>query len=168
MKQSRKVVNWVAVIIFLVRVHAAQAVQFEPKGKALAGILGSTKVKTKKFKQGKEQVEVFFTKEGALGDTIAVVQKGLYPPNCTHTWAIGVDSKTAKVKSIRVLEMSCPHAFPCQKESYLEQYLGKGPADAKKLQSDITTIAKATGTSNLTTDAVKRSIELVNAIKGKL
>ena len=170
MKKSRKVANWLAVIVFLIQVHSAQAVQFEPKGKALVGILGTTKVSTKKIAQGGKQFEVFFTKgaNGAVGDTIAVVEPGLYPPNCTHTWAVGVDSKSGKVKAIKVIEMSCPHAFPCQKESYLEQYIGKGPADVAKLDSDISTIAKATGTSNLTTEAVKHAIQLVTAAKGKL
>ena len=169
MRRPEKLIYWIAAIVFIVRANNLSAGEFEKKGKALSSLLGTTKVKVKKVPRGKQQVEVYFTKEGnALGGKIAVIEEGLYPPNCTHTWAIGIDTKSGKVNAIRVLEMQCPHAFPCQKASYLEQYIGKGPADVATLDKDIQTIAKATATANLTTDAVKRAIQTVNQIKGTL
>lgn len=149
--------------------QVASATQFEPLGKALSTLLESTKPFTKKFKRGAEEVVLFYTKDDAGKlKKIAVIEKGVYEPNCTHTWAVGIDAETGKVDQVRVVEMSCPHAFPTQKEGYLSQYKGKGPADVKKLDDDIKTIAKATGSSKLATNAVKKSIQLVSTVKGKL
>jgi len=148
----------------------AQAVQFEAAGTALSGILGTIKPFSKKLKNsaGKD-VTVYYTKDAAGKPALAaVVENGLYPPNCTHTWAIGMDAKSAQVKSIRVIEMSCQHAFPTRAASYLDQYTGKGPADLKKLSDDVHVISKATGSSQLTTDAVKRSVEFLHSQKGNL
>ena len=99
---------------------------------------------------------------------MAFIQKGIYEPNCTHTWAIGIDPKTGKVTQVRVIEMSCPHAFPTKADSFLDQFKGKGPADAATLDSSIATIAKATGSCKLATDAVKRSIVDFNQVKGQI
>jgi hypothetical protein len=141
----------------------AQATEFQPVGKALQTVLGSSKVFKKNFGAGND---VFYTKDGAGKPLkLAFVEHGTYPPNCTHTWVIGVDAATDKVSHIEVVEMGCPHAFPTRTASYLDQYTGKGPADAKTLVTQIDTIAKATGSCNLTSDAVARSI--TNAVKHK-
>jgi hypothetical protein len=56
--------------------------------------------------------------------------------------------------------MSCPHAYPTREQSFLSQFIGKGPKDAPTLKKKVDTVAKATGSSDLTTDAVVRSIEV--------
>lgn len=98
----------------------------------------------------------------------AVVQKGLYEPNCTHTWVIGLDAASSSVDKIEVVEMACPHAFPTKQASFLDQYKGKGPADVASLKGDIHTIAKATWSCNLTTTAVVTSINAASSLKGKI
>jgi hypothetical protein len=79
-----------------------------------------------------------------------------------------VDPSTQKIQQIRVVEMSCPHAHPARAHSFLDQFTGKGPADLKKLDQSISTIAKATGSCELTIDAVKTSIQVAQSLKGKL
>lgn len=152
-------------LAFWAQIELAGAVDFEPMNKALVNLLGTTKVVKKTV--GKS--EAYYVK-GAKGipSKIAFIERGVYEPNCTHTWAIGLDPKSGAVTEIRVIEMSCPHAFPTRAASFLDQYKGKGPADAAKLSADIKTIAKATGSSNLTTDAVKRTVTAYKGLKGKL
>ena len=138
----------------------AHAVEFEPLNKALLAALGTPKVQKKSF--GPSQV--FYSKNSAgKADKIAVVEKGIYEPNCSHTWVIALDSKTVKVTEIRVVEMSCQHAFPTKAASFLGQYQGVGPAETVTLSKKIKTIAKATGSSDLTTQAVVRAITTVKS-----
>jgi thiamine biosynthesis lipoprotein len=137
-------------------IESARAVVIEPLGKAVGTILGTTKAQQKTLKgTDGENVTVLYSKENHRA---AFVQKGLYKPDCTHTWAVGIDMSTGAVTEVRVVEMACPHAYPTKSASFLDQFKGKGPADVATLDSDIHTIAKATGTSVLATDAVKRSI----------
>ncbi len=163
LKQNASIILSTAMV--LMHLEQAVAVEIEPQGKALAAVLGSTKVSAKSVGDTK----FFFTK-GANGKPtrVAVIEKGIYQPNCTHTWAIGLDGRTGAVTEVRVVEMSCPHAFPAKAASYLEQYKGKGPADVAKLDSQIQTIAKATGSCRLTTDAVNRAITHYAKAKGQL
>jgi thiamine biosynthesis lipoprotein len=156
--KTMKKQKWLIVLLLIVFIERANATQFEPLGAAIAGILGS-----KKGVQKKEinDATLYYLKSGAKVSAIAVVQKRVYKPNCTHTWVIGLNPVTAQVGEIKVVEMSCPHAFPTKEESYLSQYKGKGPADLATLDSKIDTIAKATGSCKLTTDAIKSSITLV-------
>lgn len=158
----------VAALVWIA-VNSASAAQIEPVGKAIATLLGTTKAVRKSLNDGKSSVDVFYSK-GPDGKPAkaAVVEKGVYQPDCTHTWAIGVDPKTATVTEVRPIEMSCPHAFPTKSASFLDQYKGKGPADVATLDSQVHIIAKATGTSNLATDAVKRAITVIQQNKGKL
>ncbi len=141
----------------------AVGVEIEAKGKALKALLGTPQVKRKQVKIGPAEREVFYTADKSR---IAVVESGLYPPNCTHTWAIGIAKD--KISEIRVLEMSCPHAFPTKAASFLDQYRGKGPAQAAKLKGDIHTIAKATGSADLLTDAVLRVLTALPTVKSAL
>ncbi|MGE0616351.1 MAG: hypothetical protein AB7P04_11990 [Bacteriovoracia bacterium] len=140
----------------------ADASEFEKKSTALMKVLG-----TKQAFPVPGAKDAFYSKD-AKGKVKAygVVESGIYPPNCTHTWVIGMDAG-ARVKDIRVLEMSCPHAFPAKQASFLAQYKGKGPADYEKLKGSVETIAKATGSCDLTTDAVKRAIKNVVAATRK-
>lgn len=151
-------------------IESAHAVQIEPLGKAIAAALGTTKAfKNSMNLDGKTATSFYYSKDSrGAPEALAFIEKGIYPPNCTHTWVVGVEAKTQKVKEVRVVEMSCPHAFPTKSSSFLAQYKGKGPADAAKLHDEIDTIAKATGSSKLATDAVKRSIEAaVKVAKGQ-
>lgn len=141
---------------------SAYAGEFEKMGTAVERALGTKKAKKKSMKIDGKDAVVFYT-EGA--QKIAVVQKGIYEPDCSHTWVVGIDGKSLKVDQIRVVEMSCPHAFPTNKASFLDQYKGRGPASVKTLKDEITTIAKATGSSNLTTEAVVISLKAANALK---
>ena len=80
---------------------------------------------------------------------------------------MGVD-KEGKVTEVRAQEMQCPHAFPAKAASFLDQYKGLGPADVESLKGKVNTIAKATGSCDLATDAVKASITKFQEIKGQL
>lgn len=141
------------------------AIEIEKQASALANALGAKKgIKKKSISlssanldraiASSDSADVYAVKEGTTVKKIAVVQKRIYEPNCSHTWVIGIQPKTLKVEQVRVVEMSCPHAFPCKESSFLGQYEGVGPTELKKLKGKIDTVAKATGTSHLTTDAV--------------
>ena len=156
----------IAVLMLFIWIETARAVEFEKLNAAIAKVLGTTKAMKKTANVGGKPADVYYPKTG--GKMLAVIQKRIYEPNCTHTWVIGVDGATAQVKQIRVVEMSCPHAHPARANSFLEQFTGKGPADLAKLDKDISTIAKATGSCELTTDAVKTSIQAAQSLKGKI
>lgn len=158
-------------IITLIALYVEKGVggEFEKQATALAKALSATKgikkksvsiasAKLDRAVASTDSVDVYAVKEGDSVERIAVVQKRIYEPNCTHTWVIGISPKKLKVDTIRVVEMSCPHAFPCKEKSFLEQYYGTGPADLKKLRGKVNTIAKATATSDFTTDAVVTAV----------
>lgn len=138
-------------------VENAFAVELESMGKAVSGILGTSKAKTKQVNDSVDTVPVFFTSTGKP-DKYVFVEKGIYPPSCTHTWVIGISAATGKVTEVRVNEMSCPHAFPTRTASFLDQFKGKGPADVATLEAKVNIVAKATGSSKLAATAVKRAI----------
>jgi hypothetical protein len=149
----------------LASVLPAQAQEFQSLGNAIKTILGNAG--SGAFKKNLGGKDVFYSKNAqGKAARLAFVEKGVYKPNCTHTWVVGVDPATDKVTGIEVVEMSCPHAFPTREKSYLDQYVGKGPAEAKTLIKQIDTIAKATGSCNLTTEAVVRSITAAEKAKG--
>jgi len=112
---------------------------------------------------------VFYAK-GADGKAtrLAFVQEGIYKPSCTHTWIVGVDVASGSVTEVRPVEMSCPHAFPTKEDSFLGQFKGKAIADASKLDGDISVVAKATGSSKLAIDAVKKSLKTAKELQGQL
>ena len=147
----------------------AFATEFESLGQAVATSLGTKKAFKKSFAFEGKPLDVFYAKDAAGKPTkYAFVQKRIYDPNCTHTWVVGIDAGTGKVSGIRVVEMSCPHAYPTKTESFLGQFTGKSFADAAKLKGDITPIAKATGSANLAIDAVRASLVAASKLKGKL
>lgn len=156
-------------LALIVTIEKTQAVEFEPLGKAVATALGTTKAFKKTVKGASGSVDVFYSKNSSGAPQMyAFIEKGVYEPNCTHTWVVGVDAKTAKVSQVRVVEMSCPHAHPTKAANFLDQFKGKGPADVSKLSGQIISISKATGSCNLTTDAVKRSITTASKLAGKI
>ena len=161
-----KIRHLVIILVISLMVERADAAQFEKLGSALANALKTKKVFQKSFQtdDGKRGKVFYSKKKSGEPKRFAFVEKGLYNPGaCTHTWVIALDADSQRVEQVRVVEMSCQHAFPTRKASYLKQYRGKGPADVKELKDDISTIAKATGSSDLTTDAVKRAI--LHAVK---
>ncbi len=148
---------------------SAYATEFEPLGKSVAAALGTKAAFKKSFAFEGKPLDVFYAKDGAGKATkLAFVQKAVWEPNCSHTWIVGVDMASGKVSEVRVVEMSCPHAFPTKTESFLGQYKGKGLTDAGKLKGDIAPVAKATGSANLATEAVRKSIVAASKLKGKI
>lgn len=161
--------KWISVIALILWIESTAVAAFWPLGKALQKVLGTTKAAKSDVQLGKETVEVYFsTDPKSKSPYVGVVAKGLYPPNCTHTWVIAVDKKKATVGGIYVVEMSCPHAHPTNSPSFLVQYKGVGPAQLATLDKKIVTVAKATGSSELTTEAVKQAVTVVKKMKGKL
>lgn len=159
------------VIALMAIVERADAAEFEKLGSAIANALDSKQVFQKKFKNDKGQEVTAFYAKGTSGNPsrIAFVEKGLYNPGaCTHTWVVGLDANSQKVEDVRVVEMSCTHAHPTKAASYTSQYKGKGPANVKKLKDEIKTIAKATGSSDLMTEAVERSIGNAMQVRSQL
>ncbi len=146
-----------------------QAVEFEPMGKAIEKLLGTPKAFTKELKHSQKGVKFFYSKgSDGKAEKVVFIENGLYPPNCTHTWAVGLDGKKGTVLGVRPIEMSCPHAFPTKEEGYINKYKGKTPADAAKLRDQITYVAKATASCYLMSDAVKRSlVTFTQQVKGK-
>lgn len=154
--------------LLVFQLSTARGQEFEKKGSAISKALGGTKqAYPKKVKVDGADITAYVNADPKKGkpSKIAVVQEALYAPDCTHTWVIGLDG-SAKVEQIRVVEMKCHHAFPTNKPSFLDQFKGKGPAEVDSLKDSVTTIAKATGTCNLTTDAVIKSIKIAQAVLG--
>lgn len=158
----------VVVLLLGFYVDRGCAVQIESLASAIKRILGPIKTAAKKpLTHGTEKFDVYYDK--ASKNRFAVVQKRIYQTgNCTHTWVIGIDAQTSSVTEVRMVEYSCPHAKPAAKQSYFDQYRGKGPADVQTLKTDIASIAKATGSCELTTDAVITAIESVDKLKKTL
>lgn len=153
--------------ILVILQRSAWAVVFEPVEQAIPAILQSKSV-FPIVMQGKPRpdLKVFYSKDKKGVQRFVVLEDRIYETGkCTHQWAIGIHPKTQAVTEIRVIEMKCQHAFPCEKKNYLKQYVGVGPKDLKTLKSKIQTIAKATGTSDLTTDAVISAVEKVQKYK---
>lgn len=169
MKKHIKLTSLVVAGITWLSVENVRAVEIEPAGKAVQALLGTPKAFQKQLKGPDGNVVTFYSKNAAgKADKIVFIQKGIYQPDCTHTWAVGLDVATNKVTSVRVIEMGCPHAYPTKSASFMDQFKGKGPADVAKLDSEIQTVAKATGTSQLATQAVKKSITTLAKYKGQL
>lgn len=156
------------IAILVVHLERATAVEFEKLGAAVAKALKTTKAFKTNTNVSGEDTTVFYSKGGnGKADRFAVVQTGIYKPNCTHTWVVGINN-AHKVEDVRVVEMSCTHAHPTRKPSFLAQFKGKGPASVRELASGVSVVAKATGSSELTRDAVVKAIQAVQNLKGKI
>jgi hypothetical protein len=167
--EMKKVRCSIITLALFAQIESAKAVEFEKLGSAVANALGTSKAyKTRATVEGRN-IEIFYSKDGkGKAQRFAVVQKGVYEPNCTHTWVIGLNAANSRVEQIRTLEMSCPHAFPTRQASFMDQYKGKGPADIGTLKGSVHVVAKATGSSELTTKAVITAIKAVDSLKGKM
>ena len=130
--------------------------------------VGDAEAFPKKAEINGKSESAYYSKDAAgKPSQVVFVEKGLYPPNCTHTWVVALDAQSGNVKEVRPVEFSCPHALPTKTASFLDQFKGKGPADAAKLEAEVTTIAKATGTSVLAAKAVQHSIVTYQKMKGQ-
>lgn len=164
---TRPRTSMLTALLFILLLEQAMAVQFQPKGKAIADVLGTKDAFQKKVTVDGKELTAFYSKDSAgKAAKFAFVQEGLYPPNCTHTWIVGVENGSGKVTEVRPVEMSCPHAFPTKEVSFLSQFKGKAIADADKLDKSIDSVAKATGSSKLTIEAVKLSLKGAKELKG--
>lgn len=164
-------------VFFLWWSLSAGAAQFEKQSVALKKLLGPGQIlkKTVALKDseldrkiaGSFHHELYYARRDGSATAMAIVEKRIYEPNCSHTWVVGINPKSFAVTEVRVVEMSCPHAFPCKENSFLDQYKGVGPAQLEKLRGQVDTIAKATGTSQLTTDVVVTAVKVAQAAKVK-
>lgn len=175
-RETRRRVAAAAALLLWASVESARAVEIEPMGKALKALLRTPNVNKKSVAlksdesgvQFLQSADLYYAKAGAKVASAAMIVRGIYKPDCTHTWAVGLNPASGKVTEVRVIEMSCQHAFPTKSASFLSQFKGKGPAEAAKLRDQVTTIAKATGSSTLLTDAVRESITAFQKMKGSL
>lgn len=173
---SHKAILTAAVLLGELTRLSAYATEFEPLGKAVAAALGTKQAFKKSFAFEGKPLDVFYAKgDGrspasatSTATKYAFVQKGIYEPNCTHTWVVGIDAVSLKVTEVRTVEMACPHAYPTKSETFVGQFKGKGIADADKLKKEIAPIAKATGSSDLMVEAVRRSLVAASKLKGKI
>ncbi len=155
-----------AILFLIFSIELSFAAEFMKLGAAIKSVIKTDKAQMTSVTVDGEKADVFTAKSDAA-KFVAVKQGGIYPPNCTHTWIVGLGKKDCKVSQIQVVEMSCPHAFPTRKSTFLDQYKGKGPAQIKSIDSGVVTVAKATGSSELTTKAVEKAIKACEKVKGK-
>ena len=151
-----------AIIGIWTTLEASWGGEIEPLKSALISMLGKVQVQH----VGKDGADYWFQK-GGHAPRVVFIEKNVYPPNCSHTWAVGIDTKTGKVASVHPLEMGCPHGYPAKSTTFLSQFQGKSISDVKSLDS-IDTIAKATGTCKLAAKAVQSSITKYQKVKGKI
>lgn len=137
----------------------AQARQIAPLLKTVADVLGTSKASKKVL----GATTVFYSKDKDKASKIAVIAHATWGGRCTHEWVIGIDYPTNKVTKVAVTELSCPHADPINESGFLDQFKGKGPVEIKGVKriSQINTVAKATGSSDLTNEEVVKAIALV-------
>jgi hypothetical protein len=133
-------------------------------GKSIMAMIG-TKDATKKTFPG--TTAIYDKKANGKPKVVAFVEKNTWQTTCAHTWIVGIGAD-GKVTQVVAQEQQCPHAKPAAAASFLEQYKGKGPADTAKLKDNVTTIAKATGSCELATEAVVHAITTYQKVKGTL
>ncbi len=160
MKAKRAACNAIAVVAIWAQIERAHATEIESLASVLKSFLGRVKVQ-----HGKDGD--YWYPVGKKATRVVFIEKNIYPPNCTHTWAIGINTKDGKVAAVKPIEMSCPHGLPAKSKSFLSQFEGKSMATIKSLDS-IDTLAKATGTCKLAGEAVKKAITGFQNVKGKI
>lgn len=157
---KRSACTVISIVAVWALIERGQATEVESLPSVLKYFLG--KVKVQHGKDGDYWYPV-----GKKASRVVFIEKNVYPPNCTHTWAIGINTKDGKVAAVKPVEMSCPHGLPAKSKTFLSQFEGKNMASIKTLDS-IDTIAKATGTCKLAGDAVKKAITEFQKVKGKI
>ncbi len=166
---KKTVARQILAITFCLSLGKVDAAEFEQLGKAVAKVLGTTQAYRTTIDNAGKTTEIFYSKnKKGKAAKLAVVEKGVYEPDCTHTWVVGVDAAKTTVTDVRVVEMSCPHAFPTREPSFLGQYKGKGKKSVKGLEKEVDIVAKATGSSELATKAVRSAIITAIKLKGRI
>lgn len=153
-----------------VQIASAASCGFQKQGPALIGMLGTPKVSVKKVAQDQGATSEVYYAKGPNGKAskVAVVEKGMWEPGCSHTWAIGIDPGTGKVTEIKQIEMSCPHAHEICVSWFQDQFIGKGVAEMSKLEGSVKTVAKATGSSKIEATAVRRAVNAFQKLRGQI
>jgi thiamine biosynthesis lipoprotein len=143
----------------------AHAVDLVPMGKALMKYTGSPKAMSKKV----DGATAVYAKDaqGKVKFPVAFIEKNVWNAQCDHTWIVAINPD-GKVAEVVAQNQQCPHAKPSAANSFLDRYKGKGPADVQKLKGEIDTIAKATGSCNLATDAVIHAVNSFQKIRSQL
>jgi hypothetical protein len=163
-KAGKGLYSALAIISLWTVIERASAGEIEPLKTALISMLGKVQVQH----EGGDGMDYWKPKAGkGKAGRVVFIERNIYPPNCTHTWAVGIDAKTGRVVGVHPLEMGCPHGYPAKSKDFLSQFQGKGFSDIRTLDN-IDTIAKATGTCKLAAGAVKKSLNEYQRVKGKL
>jgi Na+-translocating ferredoxin:NAD+ oxidoreductase RnfG subunit len=86
------------------------------------------------------------------------------------TYIIMMDPTTSKVKNLAVMSYEEKRGRPIARRNFLDQFIGKGSADALKVHKDIRAVSGATISSEATCFAVKKAIALIQelAVNGHL
>src|SRR6266481_2804643 len=88
----------IAIISIWTTLQSSFAGEIEPLKMALISMLGKVQVQH----VGKAGADYWFQK-GGHAPRVVFIERNIYKPNCTHTWAVGIDTKTGKVASVHPL-----------------------------------------------------------------
>jgi len=100
---------------------------------------------------------VGYQKDRPVGIALIEEQPGKWGP---VTYIILLDPSTAKVKNLAVMSYEEKRGRPIARRNFLDQFLGKGTADALKVHKDIRAVSGATISSEATCFAVKKATVL--------
>ncbi len=155
----------VPALLIWAKSQTAYAIDLEPLDASVSAALKS-KSETQKGKI--DGIAVRILRDGSKKlEKIAFIVSKPWNNQCAHTWVVALDKK-GSVLQVRAQNQQCPHAEPTKKESFLKQFIGKGPADVDTLKAKVTTVAKATGSSELAAEAVEVSIKTFMKYQAKL
>ena len=155
-------------LFLLVEARSALALEFETTSQAIQGLL---ETKTYYRKQvlpsslNSKQMDILYSRNssGAPG-RVLFLQHRENPAKCAHTWAVAIDPKSTRVLGVHVLSVKCAYGFGIRDSKFLDQYRGVGPAEVKDLERRIHGVARATVSSQLTTQVVKESVESLSGV----
>ena len=97
---------------------------------------------------------VAYQKTQPVGIAVIEEQPGKWGP---VTYIIMMDPTTAKVKNLAVMSYEEKRGRPIARRNFLDQFLGKGTADALKVHKDIRAVSGATISSDATCFAVRKA-----------
>jgi Na+-translocating ferredoxin:NAD+ oxidoreductase RnfG subunit len=106
---------------------------------------------------------VGYLKNQPIGVALIEEQPGKWGP---VTYIIMMDPSTAKVKNLAVMSYEEKRGRPIARRNFLDQFLGKGSADAFKVHKDIRAVSGATISSDATCFAVKKATVLCEELVG--
>ena len=98
-----------------------------------------------------------YQKNQPIGIAMIEEQPGKWGP---VTYIIMLDPSTAKVKNLAVMSYEEKRGRPIARRNFLDQFLGKGTADALKVHKDIRAVSGATISSEATCFAVRKATVL--------